>query len=262
MTRVTVVVPTRNAARTLEACLTSIRAQSYPDTELVVVDNHSTDGTPEIAARYADQVLVAGPERSAQRNHGWRAGTGELVGFVDADMVLEPGVVADAVAVLSRDRGLGSLVVPEHAFGDGFLAGCRVLEKRIYLGDASVEAARFFRRSLLEELGGYDESLTAFEDWELADRLAGRGHGVGRTTAAIWHDEGRVSLRVAFTKKRYYGRWLPVYRARDARPLARPALLAKLPVGRHPVRSAGLLVLKCAELAGMALGTLDARRAR
>ena len=67
---VSVVVPTRNAARTLDACLRSIRSQTYGRVELVVVDNHSLDATPEIARRYVDAFETSGPERSAQRNRG------------------------------------------------------------------------------------------------------------------------------------------------------------------------------------------------
>src|SRR5689334_15752829 len=78
---VTFVVPTKNAARTLAACLASVRAQEYDRVELVVVDNHSTDDTADIAHRYADRVDTLGPERSAQRNHGWRVANGEHVAF-------------------------------------------------------------------------------------------------------------------------------------------------------------------------------------
>src|SRR5579863_8848577 len=55
---VSVVVTTRNSAHTLEACLKSVRDQDYPATELVVVDNHSTDATLEIARRYAHRVAT------------------------------------------------------------------------------------------------------------------------------------------------------------------------------------------------------------
>src|SRR5581483_9547513 len=73
---VAVIVPTRNSERTLESCLRSIRAQSVP-TQIVVVDNCSTDRTAEIARRFADITLIQGPERSAQRNAGWRAADAE-----------------------------------------------------------------------------------------------------------------------------------------------------------------------------------------
>lgn len=260
--RVTVVVPTKNAARTIEACLLSIRRQTHRDLELVVVDNHSTDGTAQIAARYAHRVEHAGPERSAQRNIGWRLGTGDIVVFVDADMTLEPEVVAEAVDMLGADTRLGTLVIPEHAFGKGFFARCRVVEKECYLGDPAVEAARVFRRQALERVSGFDEGLTAFEDWDLADRVAAAGYRTGRLTARVWHDEGTVRLRVLFAKKRYYGRWLTAYRdsARTSRTFSRRRFLRRL-AGRSPAMIAGVLILKLVEMAGMLAGARISPRA-
>ena len=66
MTTVSFVVPTRNSARTITACVNSLRAQAYPDVEIVVVDNESTDGTADRARLAgADLVVIAGPERCA-----------------------------------------------------------------------------------------------------------------------------------------------------------------------------------------------------
>ena len=258
---VTVVVPTRNAARTVARCLAAVRAQTYPHVELVVVDNASTDETLAIAREYADRAVTRGPERCAQRNHGWRIGSGEFVVFLDADMVPTPGVVAEAVKALRGDPGLGALVIPETAFGVGFLARCRELEKRLYLGDPRVEAARVFPRAVLEQVGGYNEDLTAFEDWELADRVRAAGYRTGRTTSVVMHDEGRIRLRDAFAKKRYYGRWLSTYRGTTSRPLGRPALLSQPgQIIRVPHRFAGLVVLKTAEWSGLALGAYQSRR--
>src|SRR5687768_3411679 len=73
---VSVVVPTRNSQRTIERCLRSIREQSYPAIELVVVDNFSTDDTFQISTELADLVISAGPERSAQRNLGIERASG------------------------------------------------------------------------------------------------------------------------------------------------------------------------------------------
>ncbi|WP_018653372.1 glycosyltransferase [Actinomadura flavalba] len=250
--RVTVVVPTRDSARTLERCLASVREQTVP-VELVVVDNGSTDGTPRIAAGYADAVLDAGPERSAQRNHGWRSGRGDVVAFVDSDMVLEPGVIEDAVAALD-DPGIGALVIPELSFGEGFLARCKAAEKRGYLDDPAVEAARIYRRTVLEATGGFDEGLSAFEDWDLADRAAATGARVGRTTARVWHDEGRITLRGAYRKRRYYGRWLRAYRARpDARSFGRSRTLRRL-LTQRPWLLPGIVTLKAVEAAGLLAG--------
>ena len=94
---VSVVVPTRNSRRTIEACLRSVGAQTYRPLELIVVDNGSTDGTWTVAARHADLALRGGPERSAQRNLGIGRAAGEWVCYVDADMELAPDVVERAV---------------------------------------------------------------------------------------------------------------------------------------------------------------------
>lgn len=263
--RVSFVVPTRDSARTLDACLGSLRAQTHPDVEVIVVDNASTDRTAEIARRYADRFADHGPERSAQRNHGTALSTGQSVVFIDSDMVLEPHL-ATAVASAFEDPRLSALVIPERSFGEGFLVRCRTLEKDLYVGDEGVEAPRAFRRKTIEALGGWNEQLTAAEDWDLADRAAEAGAVIGRVDAWIWHDEGRIRLPAAFARKRYYGQWIDQYLrtrgGRGKRKFARTALVRRpLRLLRHPLLTAGLVLLKSTEAAGLLLGVRDARRA-
>lgn len=258
---VTFVVPTRNSARTIAACLESIRAQRHPAVEIIVVDNLSTDGTAEIASPLADSVVVAGPERSAQRNEGGRASTGDVLVFIDSDMVLEPGIAGEAIELM-RLPGFGAAVIPERSFGDGFWATCRILEKELYLGDASVEAARVFSRQAFEAAGGYDEALTGPEDYDLPDRVARLGWAVGRTVSTVWHDEGRVGLAAVFRKKRYYGRGLSRYLAQPTgrSRLRRTAFFAKRQaLMRQPAQATGLMMLKFVDGLGLAVGIAEAR---
>ena len=70
---VSVIVPTRNSAATIAQCLTSVRAQTYSPIEIIVVDNASDDDTVRLARAQADQLILAGPERSAQTNRGVEA---------------------------------------------------------------------------------------------------------------------------------------------------------------------------------------------
>lgn len=260
--RVTFVIPTRNNERTIAACVASARAQTG-DVEVIVVDNHSSDRTAALARDHgAHLVIVAGPERSAQRNRGFADSSGEVVVFVDSDMVVEPGVAADLRRVF-EDATVGAAVLPETAFGSGYLAGCRALEKQLYLGLASAEAARAFRASTLDEVGGYDECFTSTEDYELPDRAAAAGWRVSRTEAGVRHDEGRVQLRELWRKKRYYGaHWH----------LLEPGHLAAGRLRRFPVRPRvlaadllhipGLALLKATDASGLLVGHLEARRAR
>lgn len=267
--RLTVVVPTKNSARTLEACLRSIREQTVA-VELFVVDNSSSDGTVGLASRWADHVLTLGPERSAQRNAGWHAGGGVVVAFIDSDMTLEPRVAEESLDALDARPNVGALVLPELAFGDGYFAACRSLEKRLYLGDTTVEAARVFRRAALDQVGGYDEALTGPEDWELPDRVVAAGWKLGRVQARVWHDEGRVRVGQQFAKKRYYGRGVRDYRKHvppeRRRPVSRPSLVNPAVLARDVAHVPGLIVLKLVETAGIAWGAsegaLAARRAQ
>ena len=89
---VTVVVATRNRARRLEALLRSIEAQTGVDCEVVVVDNGSTDATPELLGREWPGLRLrpisteAGAGPAAARNAGWRAAQSDLVVFADDDV--------------------------------------------------------------------------------------------------------------------------------------------------------------------------------
>jgi glycosyltransferase involved in cell wall biosynthesis len=261
---VSVVVPTRDSARTLEACLESVRAQSYPDVEIVVVDNHSTDATLAIATRLSDRFATIGPERSAQRNHGAALAAGTHLLFVDSDMVLDRRVVQECVEIAGRAE---AIVIPEESFGEGFWARCKRLERRCYLGDESIEAARFFARDVFERVGGYDEELAAAEDWDLHERARQAGARVGRTSAMIRHDEGRLRLTRLMAKKFQYGAAMRPYlakhpeRAKAQLRLVRPAFVRH--AGRlaaEPFTGVGVVVMKCAEAAAGAAGLLRARR--
>lgn len=270
---VTVIVPTRNSAAHLRNCLASIREQTHDHIELIVVDNHSSDETTSIAADFANTVLTAGPERSAQRNAGARCATGSYVFFVDSDMALEPDVVAECVAQL-RASAAEAVVVPEVSVGNGFWARCKAFERSFYAGDDLIEAARFFPAELISELGGFDELLPAGpEDWDLHERVRSRGRPIARVRALIRHDEGDVTLTGLMRKKFYYGRGMPAYvrkhpgRARAQLRLVRPAFVAGWRrLIANPATAAGMLVMKTCEFAaggaGFAFGRVEEARSR
>lgn len=252
-----VVVTTRNSAATLRACLESVRAQSHPRTELIVVDNGSSDATLDIAHELADVVVDRGPERSAQRNHGAELATGEVVAFIDSDMVLAPDVLREATELLA-DPSVEAVVVPEDSFGTGFWTSCRVLERSCYDGDDDVEAARIYRRADVLAAGGFDEDLLGAEDWDLSRRIA--PSRLARTRARIRHDEGRIRLRQAYRKRLYYAdgylRYVDKHRGSvsgQTNYLLRAGFRRHWRrLAAHPVRTAGFVVLKAVEVAAIA----------
>jgi GT2 family glycosyltransferase len=265
---VSVVIPTRNSATFLGACLASVRAQDYSPLELIVVDNHSEDGTAELAATYADVVETWGPERSAQRNRGIELASGEFVLWIDSDMVLMPKVVSSAVdAALAA--GADAVFVPERSIGTGFWAACRILERRCYEGEPMIEAPRLVRRSFFGSNGGFVAEVAGQEDAELRMRLLAAGAVMVRSAAEIEHDEGHVTLLGVIRKRVYYGASIPAYaaaqpgavRAQGAatvRALARNWRL----LASEPVHGVGVLGLRSVEGVAYTYGALRSRRRR
>ncbi|MEB3166846.1 MAG: glycosyltransferase family A protein, partial [Cyanobacteriota bacterium] len=95
MVRISVVVPVFNTAMYLETCIAALKAQDYPDNdyEIIVVDNNSTDTSPEILAGSSGIVVLREEKQSsyAARNHGAREARGEILAFTDSDCFPEAG---------------------------------------------------------------------------------------------------------------------------------------------------------------------------
>jgi len=253
---VSVIVSTKNESQNISRCLDSIFAQTMAPLEVLVIDNFSTDDTAAIAREKGAHVELRGPERCAQRNHGAAISNGEFLLFLDADMELTPRVIELCRSL--GTKGACSIVIPERSAGSTFWAKCKALEKLIYLEDSTVEAPRFFCRVAFFKAGGYDETLFAFEDWDIADRMD-RISERSRISDFIIHHEGDLSLRKTFNKKRYYARSYHLYR--DKLSHSRPSrfrmrrLVALLGMaGRNPIVTAGTIWMKLVELGGFLFG--------
>jgi len=267
---VSVIVTTRNNHATLDACLASIAAQDYPAIELLVVDNNSSDDTKGIARRYTDLVFDKGPERSAQRNYAAKKARGDYLLIVDSDMELHKGVVSSCVDAVSAGGKVGGVIIPEESFGEGFWAECKRLERSYYVGQDSIEAARFFPRDVFEKIGGYSEEMTGGEDWDLS-RRAGSVAPIVRVREFIRHNEGRLYFGRTVRKMYYYAQHASEYFAKNpttsaltdqSGPLARYKLFFSRPgkLLRRPHIGLGMLLLKTAEYASGGVGYLSARR--
>jgi glycosyltransferase involved in cell wall biosynthesis len=269
---VSVIVTTRNNEETLQACLESIKAQSYQAVELIVVDNNSTDSTKAIAKRYTDGVFNIGPERSAQRNYAVQKSHGQYVLIIDSDMELGADVVRSCVQkVATAGPTVQAVIIPEESFGKGFWAQCKRLERSFYVGIDAIEAARFFDRKLYQQVGGYDETLTGGEDWDLTRRVREYVQ-IGRIDTFIRHNEGHPHFMHTARKMYYYGLHAAEYFAKNptrsavtnqSGPLARYKLFFSRP-GRlllNPITGAGMLLLKTTEYAAAGFGYFQATRA-
>lgn len=265
---VSVVVPTRNNERTIEACLSSVRAQTYPAVELIVVDNSSTDGTVEIARTIADRVVTAGPERSAQRNEGLELAKGPWFLWLDSDMVLPPDALAAAVRTAERD-GAAGVALPERTIGDGFWTACRALERSCYLDDPTLHNPRLLRRDYLMRLGGFHVEMSGPEDADLRLRILQRGDSIDLAPVIVDHDEGRLRVRDVMSKRFYYGRSIPEFASRHAEGVRNQSAAVVRSYLRHrrrlladPRHALGMVALRTMEAAAYSAGALKGRRDR
>lgn len=265
---VSVIVPTRNSSEYLEACLRSIKAQSYPSIEILVVDNNSSDQTKQIAGQYTDRVFNHGPERSAQRNYGADKSKGEFLLIIDSDMELSKNVVTACVAE-AGESGVKGIIIPEESFGIGFWAQCKKLERSFYVGVNWMEAARFFSRTVFKEMHGYDEQNTGTEDYDLPQRISAKygPSAIGRINEFIYHNEQKISLTKTCRKKFYYAQRLDQYKSmpanvanfsKQSNPLQRYKLFFSNPgkLLRNPSLGLGMLVMKTSEFGFGAAGYL------
>jgi glycosyltransferase involved in cell wall biosynthesis len=208
---VSIIVPTKNSAQFLQACLSSIEAQTYRPIEIIVVDNNSTDETREIASSFTSKVLISGPERSAQVNFGARQAEGEFLYKVDSDFVLESTVVASCVR--SIDGGADAVVV--HNSPDvtaGWIAVVRKFEVDMYKYDLTHSSARFLKKTVFAALGGYNETMTAGEDYDFQNRLNKAGFRTEFVDPEAVHLGEPTSFWKHMLKYFAYGKDFVIYR--------------------------------------------------
>lgn len=207
--KLTVVITTKNEAANIAASIHSFdSAVARGDAEVIVVDNASSDDTKKIALELGAAVYDKGPERSAQRNLGWRMARGEWVIVLDADMIIPPETVEEILSV----EGADAYWIPEVRTGSGFRVKARNFERSFYDGTC-IDALRLFRKGVLEATGGYDENLIAGpEDWELDIRVLATGAKCAVLKNHLIHNEKRLTFKKMLEKKAYYTKSFAAYK--------------------------------------------------
>jgi glycosyltransferase involved in cell wall biosynthesis len=246
---VSVVIPAKNAAATIEATLSSLRDQGYPNLQVIVCDGGSTDATVELARRAGVVVCEAGNERSNQVNVGARTAEGRYIYYVAADITFEPGMLN--LAVESCERGYDGVAIPVRAAGDNFWARVKWLERECYRGDDLIVGLRFMRREVFDALGGYDPAIVAGEDYDLHNRFVAAGYRWSEIEPSEVHWGEPRTVAEILRKSFYYGRTFRAYigkhpgrAARQLQPLRAAFLRNWRLMLRHPVLTLGLVAFK------------------
>lgn len=211
MLNISVVIPARNRAHTLPACLESILAQTYPAAEIIVVDDGSTDETREVVEGYRDRGVIyarlpSGRGAQAARNYGVRMASHDWIAFQDSDDLWLENKLAIQVDAL-KVRGFSKTIV---VHGNGLQRHELTREDSPFnvpetagdcYRDLLMRPAPLFQAMLVsaEALGavGYlDEDCPAYQEWDTAIRLARQCEFVHIRQPLfvwVWHESDQIS---------------------------------------------------------------------
>jgi glycosyltransferase involved in cell wall biosynthesis len=213
--RVTVVIAAFNAAKTISSAVRSVLAQTEQDFVVVVVDDGSTDDTASSVARFDDPRIQLITQRNqgpgAARNTGIRAATGEYVSVLDADDLWLPDYLHVMSRALEANEDAAFAYTDAWVLEDGTGRIRRESAMSYQRPPGTVPDPRTFylllldrnfvytsvtaRRSVLEAMGGYDETLGTGEDWDLWLRISAAGHLAVRPPGLLAiHRQRRGSL--------------------------------------------------------------------
>ncbi len=214
--RISVIVCSYNGQRTLHDCLEGLLQLDYPNFEVIVVDDGSTDLTMTIASEHGFNVIRTENRGLSQaRNTGLGAATGEIVAYIDDDARPDPHWLTYLAATFLTTTHVGvggpNIAPP----GDGLIADCVANAPggpvHVLLSDQEAEhipgCNMAFRASCLQAIGGFDPQFRiAGDDVDVCWRLQQCGWTLGFSPAAmVWHHR-RNSVRTYWKQQKNYGK--------------------------------------------------------
>ncbi len=182
---VSVIIPTYNRGWTIKEAIDSVLAQSFIDFELMVVDDGSTDNTSEILDSYRDDIKVLSQENngvSAARNQGVATASGIFIAFLDSDDLWLPEKLSSQVDFFNSNPDALICQTEEIWVRNNMRVNPKKRHKKPWgmIFELSLDlclvspSAVMIRRSLFEEVGVFDETLPACEDYDLWLRISCR----------------------------------------------------------------------------------------
>ena len=215
--KVSVVVCSYDGARTLEPCLHSLMRLDYPDFEVILVDDGSTDNTPQIASRFPDIRYIHQTNHglSHARNVGALAARGEIVAYTDSDCVADESWLTYLVRAMQDQNveviGGPNIPPPEDSWAAKVVAASPGGPSHVMIDDRLAEHVpgcnMAFRRDKLIEVGLFDEQYrVAGDDVDICWRFIDRGYCIGYAASAlVWHHR-RNTLIEYLKQQKGYGR--------------------------------------------------------
>lgn len=185
---ISIIIPVYNGGKTLHRCLESVFNSSYPHFECIVVDDHSTDNTIDLAEPFGTRIIRLEKQGGAAhaRNRGAEAAKGDIILFVDADVRIYPDCLDRIIKAFEDHPGISAVFgsYDDHPGSPNFLSQYRNLFHH-YIHQTSLEDASTFwsgcgaiKREIFMEAGAFDENCRMMEDIQLGYALKARNYKI------------------------------------------------------------------------------------
>ena len=247
--KVSVIICTKNSEEFIDRSIVSVLNQHYDNIELIVVDNYSTDTTRTRVINLVDKLLIYGPERTAQANYGISRATGEIIYLTGSDMTRDYNFIKEGVKKLQQGYDAIYTSVKTDKDVKHFWGKVKALERECYIGTPK-ESARFFKKSVWEDLGKFDENLIAFEE-DFQHRLDKYGYYTTRIKSREYHLHEDDTLKKIFIKSYYYGKsqraYINKHKHRAISKITRINLKKFL---SHPILLVGFVIYRIVQYTG------------
>jgi len=212
--KVSVIVTSRNNEQTIGECLKSIVELDYPkdSLEIIVIDAYSTDATAQIAEKYPVKVVSKPVNAPAAYNYAMKIASYEILAFVDSDARVEREWLRKLVPHLNdpKTAGVSGNIETWNAQNPwarsiGYDIKTRYARIKNFTGRVATMNL-LFKRSVLEEVGGFDEGFPSQYDTELGFRISSKGYRIAFERTATCYHFNRPTLRAYFRQQLQYGR--------------------------------------------------------
>ncbi len=213
--KVSAVVPTYNDEDVIEECLESLLKQTVRFDEIIVVDNASSDKTRTIVESFPVKkiFLPKNMERCYSRNVGWKNAEGEIVAFIESDSVYDKDWVKNVLKEF--EKGANAVIDRRRVYmPDSYISKFidEMFKIRLQKNKYKPFSAWIFKKDVLKNLGGFDETHVGVEDLELGTRLINNGYKISYADKAIQYHKGEPTTFIQSLKKAgWFGLQAPKY---------------------------------------------------
>jgi len=225
---VSITIPSYNSEKMIPSCLEGAVKQTYPNTEILVIDSHSTDRTRDIAASYQVRVILCDGKLLAARYVGLKESKGQYIVLVDTDQILEPTAIERAVGMMD-DYDMIVFETPSYN-AEWFIPRLHGAMKQIMNAGFDKPGAfdptrgpflpRFFRREVLEKAFAAipeellpdtiapDHAIIYYESYKVSQRVGGLRNAIydiEPNWRKLWKTRYRYGASTRSIKTSYYG---------------------------------------------------------